>query len=485
MSRRAHLGHLFLNTSTIEILPSQTTHSYGATMQATDTAAIDSRIEERLEFWLERLTSLVNQPSISSQNIGMQECAELVKQILTEAGFNSRLIPTQGYPVVYGEAAGRDDRTLLCYNHYDVQPPEPLDLWHSPPFEATRKDGKIFGRGIQDDKGQLISRFAALTAIREVTGDFPCAVKFIIEGGEEIGSPFIPEFVLDNSDLLAAEGCVWEFGGVDYDGHPELVLGLRGLCYVELHARTMSCDAHSGRAHLLPNAAWRLVRALTTIKDENEHIMIEGFYEHVREPSEVELRLIESLPDDDDEIKQSYGVDAFLRGVEGFGARRAVFTPTANIAGFSSGYEGQGSKTVIPSTAMAKMDFRLVPDQDPIDIFHKLRAHLDRHGFEDVEVRMLGGERPGVTPADDPLVRLAADTAEEVYGVKAHISPLNGGSGPVAPFRDYLNVPIVTLGAGYPEAGAHAPDENMRIDDFVLATKHMARLAVRFPTLPE
>jgi acetylornithine deacetylase/succinyl-diaminopimelate desuccinylase-like protein len=452
-------------------------------MTPPDFSAVDSRIEECLEFWLDRLATLVNQPSISSQDIGMEQCANLVEQILSESGFDCRLMSTDGYPVVYAEAAGASDQTLLCYNHYDVQPPEPLELWQSPPFEATRRDGKIFGRGVQDDKGQLISRLAALTAIRDATGDLPCRIKFMIEGGEEIGSPFVPEFVTDNADLLSADGCVWEFGGVEYDGRPGLILGLRGLCYVELHARTMSRDAHSGLGHLLPNAAWRLIRALSTIKDENEHIMIDGFYEHVREPNEVELRLLEDLPDDDDEIQRNYGVDAFLRGLHGFSARRAVFTPTANIAGFSSGYEGPGSKTVIPSTAMVKMDFRLVPDQDPIEIFHKLRDHLDRHGFQDIEVKMLGGERPGVTPSDDPLVGLAAETAEEVYESPPHISPLNGGSGPVAPFRDVLNVPIVTLGAGYPEAGAHAPNENMRIEDFLLATKHMARLAVRFPSL--
>lgn len=452
-------------------------------MESSEIAAIDRQIEDRLDYWLDQLGRLVNQPSISSQGIGMGECAELVLRMMEESGFESRLMPTDGYPVIYAESGGRADSTLLCYNHYDVQPPEPLELWHSPPFESTRVDGKIVGRGVQDDKGQLISRLAALTAIREATGSFPCTVKFMIEGGEEIGSPYVPEFVLDNANLLSADGCIWEFGGVEHDGHPLLTLGLRGLCYVELHARTMSRDAHSGLGHLLPNATWRLIRALTTIKDEDEHIKIEGFYEHVREPDEVELRLLEELPDDDVELKATYGIDTFLRGLDGFSARRAVFTPTANIAGFSSGYEGPGSKTVIPSTAMAKMDFRLVPDQDPIDVFHKLREHLDRHGFTDIEVIMLGGERPGVTPADDPLVRLTAETGEEVYGVSTRISPLNGGSGPVAPFRDYLNVPFVTIGAGYPEAGAHAPNENMRIEDFVRATKHMARVAMRFPSL--
>ncbi len=389
-------------------------------------------------------------------------------------------MPSQVYPVVYGEAPGLGDRTLLCYNHYDVQPPEPLELWDSPPFEATRRNGLMFGRGIQDDKGQLISRLAAISAVRDALGDFPCRLKFVVEGGEEISSPGIPEFVQDNKDLLAADACVWETGGVGYDDRPSLLLGLRGICYVQLRVQSMNRDAHSGQAHVLPNAAWRLVKALDTIKDQNERILIDGFYDSVREPTDIEVALLEALPDEENRIKQAYGIQSFLLGRSGLEARRSVFLPTANIAGLSAGYEGEGPKTVIPSSALAKMDFRLVPNQDPIDVLEKLRAHLDRHGFDDVVVEYLGGEGPGVTPADDPFVQLTIETAREVYGSPPRIVPMMGGSGPIAPFRDYLGVPVVTLGISHPESMVHAPNEHIRIDQFVQGTKHMARLLLRF-----
>jgi acetylornithine deacetylase/succinyl-diaminopimelate desuccinylase-like protein len=444
---------------------------------------IDRLIEEQLDSWLDRLAVLVNQPSISSQNVGMRECAGLVEQLLQESGFQTRLMPTESYPIVYAESAGRSDRTLICYNHYDVQPAEPLELWESPPFQATIRDGRMYGRGIQDDKGHFISRLAALSALREVLGELPCRVKFLVEGGEEISSPGVPEFVEEHRDLLAADGCVWETGGVGYDNRPVLMLGMRGICYVQYNAGTMSRDAHSGSAHLLPNAAWRLLRALATIKDEREHVLIDGFYEHVREPSELELRMLAEMHVDDEQMKRSHGIESFNLGLDGLAARRAVYSPTANIAGLSAGYEGEGPKTVIPAAAMAKMDFRLVPDQDPMDILHKLRAHLDRHGFDDVEIEYLGGERPGQTPPDDPFVQLTLETAREIYGTEPSVVPLTGGSGPMAPFRDSLRVPIVTLGISHPEAMVHAPNEHIRLDTFLSGTRHMARLVQRFPSL--
>ena len=441
---------------------------------------VDEIIDQRLDYWLERLRKLVNQPSISSQNVGMEDCAQLVAELLEQAGFAASVMPTEGYPMVYADAPGRGGKTLLCYNHYDVQPPEPLDLWKSPPFEASIRGGVMFGRGVQDDKGQFISRLAALSAVRDAMGELPCRIKFIVEGGEEISSPYVPEFIEEHKDRLQADACVWETGGVDYEGRPSVILGLRGICYVQLDATTMSQDAHSGGAHVFPNAAWRLVRALASIKDEQEHVLIDGFYDDVQEPTVRDLELLRDLPDDEDRTKASYGITEFVLGRSGFEAKRQVFQPTANIAGLASGYQGPGSKTVTPATALAKIDFRLVPDQDPIDVFEKLKAHLDKHGFHDIKVEYVGGERAGQTPSDDPFVAITIDTAREVYGLEPTISPMLGGSGPVAPFRDILDVPVVTLGTSHPDSLAHAPNENLRIDQFILGTRHMARLIQRF-----
>jgi acetylornithine deacetylase/succinyl-diaminopimelate desuccinylase-like protein len=440
---------------------------------------IDQIIEDRLDHWLGKLGELVAIPSISSQNVGIHEAAELVARMLAELDFESHVLPSEANPVVYG-IGGSGDRTLLCYNHYDVQPPEPLELWESPPFEATRRGNFVYARGISDDKGQLISRFAAIEAVRLVLNGLPCRIKFVVEGGEETSSPGLAEFVNDNRGLLAADACVWETGGVGYDGEPHTILGLRGILYVELSIETMSRDAHSGSAHLVPNAAWRLVRALASIKDENERVLIPGFYDDAKQPSPDQLDMIASLPDDDQRVKSTYGIKQFVLGRSGRKARQAVFEPTANICGIDSGYQGPGPKTVTPCQARAKMDFRLVPDQDPVDIMNKLRRHLDESGFEDVVIGHLGGEGAGITPASEPFIQMVLDTAIEVYGRRPSVVPLMGGSGPIAPFRDYLQVPVATLGISHPGSLVHAPNENIRVDEFLRGTKHMAHLVLRF-----
>ncbi len=445
-----------------------------------DHDATDKFIDGRLDHWLDRLATLVNQPSISSQNVGLEATADVVAGLLEESGFDARVMPSDPYPVVYAESNGSGDRTLLCYNHYDVQPPEPLELWDSPPFEARRRNGKMFGRGIQDDKGQLISRLAAIDAVKRTLGELPCRIKFIIEGGEEIASPGVPEFVQENQDLLQADACVWETGGVGYDERPIIILGLRGICYIELRARALSRDAHSGMAHVVPNAAWRLIWALVSIKDRQEHILVDGFYDDVIPASEAELAMLDALPDECERTCASYGIQHLLLGRTGAESRREVFSPTASVDGLSAGYEGPGSKTIIPAEAMAKMDFRLVPDQDPVDICEKIRAHLRAEGFEGIEVEYLGGERPGRTPVDDPFVQMTIETAQQVYGSAPRVSPLMGGSGPVAPFRDHLRVPVVTLGISHPDSMVHGPNEHIRIDQFVRGTRHMARLVERF-----
>jgi acetylornithine deacetylase/succinyl-diaminopimelate desuccinylase-like protein len=441
---------------------------------------VDRYIEAHLSEFIADLGRLAAVPSISSRGEHMEEAAGMVGELLTAAGFSARTLPTDGFPVVYADSGAGQAKTLICYNHYDVQPPEPLELWDSPPFTLTEREGRLYARGVSDDKGQLLSRIAAMRAIRAVIGGLPARVKFLVEGEEEISSPNLETFVEHNKDLLAADACVWEFGGVNYEGRPMVVLGLRGILYVEYHVHMLSRDAHSGGAHNLPNAAWRLLRALATLKDETGRIRIPGFYDDAKEPGEVELKLLEEMPSDEAFQRQHFGVKEFVNGHTGSEYKRAVYEPTANIAGISAGWEGKGSKTVIPAAAMAKMDFRLVPDQDPQDIFAKLRRHLDQEGFGDVELVLLGGERAGTTPPTDPFVQLTVRTAEEVYGKPAIVDPLVGGSGPMHAFRANLGTPIVTLGPGDPLSNAHSPNESMSIANFILGTKHMTRLLLGF-----
>ncbi len=446
-------------------------------------ATIDQHIDDNLAYWIEQLGRLCAQPSVSAQGLGIEECAELVKTMLEEQGFSAKVMATDGHPVVYGEGEGASDKTMLFYLHYDVQPAEPLELWDSPPFTMTRVGDKLVARGVTDDKGHIIARLAALAAVREAHGSLPVNVKFIIEGEEEMGSPSMSPFIEQNRELLAADACIWEFGSVDFDGRPTLTLGMRGLCYVELSVETASMDAHSGfGGSIFANAAWRLVWALNSIKGPDERIRIPGFYDDALPPTEADLALLAALPDASEEIKEMYGLSGFLSGLEGGVelARAAVFEPTATINGLDSGYQGPGPKTVLPAQAMAKIDFRLVPDQDPADIFTKLRAHLDREGFEDVQVKMLGGVRPARVDPDHPFVRLTAEAAEDVYGMSPLIEPIIGGSGPNYPFIHVLGLPVVSAGVGYPEGRAHAPNENVRISDFVSGTRHTARIISRF-----
>jgi acetylornithine deacetylase/succinyl-diaminopimelate desuccinylase-like protein len=443
---------------------------------------IDAYIDDHLEATIADLARLCAQPSVSAQHLGIEECAALVADMLQARGFAAEVVPSAGNPVVLGEAAGTSERTLLCYNHYDVQPPEPLELWNSPPFELTRRDGKLIARGAADDKGELIGRLAAAEAVRAVLGHLPCRVKFLVEGEEEVSSPSLPGFIAEHAERLAADACIWEFGTVNHDGAPVLYLGLRGICYVELSVETLSLDAHSGLGgSIFPNAAWRLVWALNTLKDRDERILIPGFYDGIVPPSPRDMELLAVLPDESAEHRKTYGVKRFLKDLSGVELRREeVLVPTCTICGLNSGYQGPGSKTVLPARASAKVDFRLVPEQDPADIVAKLRAHLDTQGFEDVKVDFLGGEKAGRTDPDDPFVALVLDAARQVYDLPPLVWPMIGGPGPNHAFIEHLGVPVATLGGGYPGARAHAPDENLRVDDFVRGIKHMARVLVAF-----
>ena len=454
-------------------------------------AKLDAFLDKHLDESVAELSRLVAQPSVGAQNLGMKECAALVAEMLRKRGFITEVMPTDGAPVVYGERKGKSDKTLLFYCHYDVQPAEPLELWETPPFEPSLRDGKLYGRGVSDDKGHLVARLFAIDALLAESGDpstssgqsLPCNIKFIIEGEEETSSVHLFQFVHDNLKRLKADACIWEFGGVDHTETPVQYLGLRGICYVELSVETAATDVHSGLGgSIFPNAAWRLVWALNTLKDQDERILIPGHYDKVRKPSARDIELMAVLPETSEAYKKQYGVKSFIKGLtDGVDLRvEEVFTPTCTICGLTSGYQGAGSKTVQPAKASAKIDFRLVPDQEPEDVLKGLRAHLDAHGFSDVKIEYLGGEPAARTDPDDPFVKLVCDTAIDIYEKPMRILPMGGGSGPNGPFVHDLGLPVATAGLGYPDSRGHAPNENIRIDLYLKHAKHMAHLLVEF-----
>ncbi|MDY6911902.1 MAG: M20/M25/M40 family metallo-hydrolase [Chloroflexota bacterium] len=436
------------------------------------------------EHWLEAIEDLKRfcaQPSISAQKVGMEECATLTSELLRECGVESRIITIDGaYPVVYGEMRGDSDYTLLFYNHYDVQPPEPLELWSNPPFEPVVADGKLIARGTSDDKGDIVARLLAIKAFLKTKGRLPVSIKFLIEGEEEVGSPHLPAFIEANQKLLRSDACYWEGGRVGWDDRPEIILGLKGIIGVDLEIRGAVRDLHSSMGTIVPNPAWRLAWALSTIKDADEKILIDGFYDAVRPPTPEEIEAIMAMPADETELRQSLGIEGFLKGLTGHELQLySILQPACNINGLISGYTGEGSKTVLPCYAKAKLDFRLVPDQRPQDIVAKLRKHLDKHGFKDVILSAAEGENPARTPLDSSFVKVVRESAGEVYGCEPIVKPSMTGSGPMFSFTDTLGLPVASSGVSNADSRPHAPDENIRLADFLMGAKHVAAMLER------
>ncbi|MCX6023374.1 MAG: M20/M25/M40 family metallo-hydrolase [Chloroflexi bacterium] len=444
-------------------------------------------VDDHVDEFVADLVRLCAQPSVAAQGTGLQECAELVAAMLEEAGVRASILPVPGcpFPVVAGEAAGSSPVTLLFYNHYDVQPAEPLDLWDSPPFTPRLADGKLYARGVSDNKGPLVARIAALKAFRAVRGELPAGVKFLIEGEEEIGSSHLLGFLETEAERFRADACLWEGFGVNGQDQLQIILGAKGLVYVELEARTAGIDIHSSWATVAPNPAWRLAWALASLKGPDERILIDGFYDDVLPPSEADMAALALLPDERQETCDIFGLTRLIgsdNSVEFW--RQHLLEPTCNICGIESGYTGVGAKTVLPAWARAKLDFRLVPDQRPEDIEAKLRRHLEQHGFSDVAVTgAIEGEPPARTPMDAPFVALTASTAREVFGTEPVLMPSMAATGPMAQVIETLGVPVADSGVGYPDNRIHAPNENIRIADYVKGIKHVVALLAGMPEL--
>jgi acetylornithine deacetylase/succinyl-diaminopimelate desuccinylase-like protein len=331
------------------------------------------------------------------------------------------------------------------------------------------REGKLYARGVSDNKGEIASRLAAVRALRAAAGELPVTIRWIIEGEEEIGSPHFGAMAAEYSELLKADACLWEGMGFDHEDRPSIALGTKGLLYVQYEVQKTGRDAHSGGASFLPSAAWRLVQALSSLKDDTGKILIPGFYDPALQPTEAQKEALRNLPDGTEIARQAFEVDQFIDNLTGYALReRSSFAPTANIAGLLSGYTGEGVKTVLPAKAMAKMDFRLVPEQNPEVVFEALRAYLDEQGFNDIKLIKLGSAAPVVTPIEHPFVRKIIKIAEAFAGKPASITPIMGGTLPLLePLLKHVGVPGLSApgNAGYWESGAHAPNEHIRLVD--------------------
>lgn len=441
-----------------------------------------AHINENKDNYLEELKKFCSQPSVAAENRGMDEMVELVEQKLISIGAEVKKVKVDdSYNYLLAEIKAKNPskaKTIVIYNHYDVQPETPVDLWDTPPFEPTIKDGQFFARGVADNKGNLLFRLQLIEAWKKVNGDLPVNIKWVIEGEEEIGSPNIPKLAKEYGDFWKdSDICIWETGGVDSDGAPNVTLGWKGCLYIELLSQFNERDLHSQQAAIVDSPVWKLVQALATFKNLNGEVVIEGFYDDVREPTEAEMKLMKEMEFDPVKFKESQGADKLLADVNKKVAflKQMYFTPTANIAGIWGGYTEEGGvKTVMPNKATAKMDFRLVADQKADVILQKVRNHLDKHGFEDIEIKTYVQLEYGKSRVENEFIQKSLECLEKEYGHKPVVSITSLGSGPVYAIASQFDIPVTVFGAGHPQSKAHAPNENIFVDDYFKAMRAFA-----------
>lgn len=430
------------------------------------------------------LQKLIRQPSVSAKNEGILECANLVKRTLEKSGIKSEILRLGKNipPVVYGEIESKKNphKTLLFYNHYDVQPVEPFDLWDDPPFSGKIKGNKIFGRGSADDKGELITRIKAVESFLNTYNDVPCNIKFLIEGEEEIGSNHIERYLKKYKNKFSCDGVIWEFGYVDAKNRPIVGLGMKGLLFVELTAKESIRDAHSSLAVLIKNPAWRLVAALKTMRDDDGKILIKDWYKEVIPASKNDLALLQAEPFDENSFKKEFRIKEFVGKKKGLEVKKALaMEPTCNIAGFYSGYAGSGAKTVLPGEATVKIDFRLVPKMDPKIQVARLKKHLKSNGFDDLKIKIYHGEAAERTDPASPFVSIVRESANKVYG-KSILNISNAGTGPMHSFVKVLGAPCISIGSTFIFSRIHSPNEFARLDLLKKTTKCICLIIEKF-----
>ena len=438
-------------------------------------------IESRRDEYLEELQTFLKIPSISTDSArrqDMQRAAEYVNEQLVASGMTAEIVPTDGHPIVYGERLEHEDRpTILVYGHYDVQPVAPIRLWETGPFEPDIRDDRLFARGSADDKGQLFIHFKSTQAFLQLAGELPLNVKFLVEGEEEIGSPNLPAFVDANLERLAADAAVISDTTMFSRETPSIGYGLRGLCYLQIDVQGPARDLHSGSfGGPVANPAFVLSQILASLKDENDRVLVPGFYDRVRELTSEEKEAFASLPFDEEAFVADLGVQR-LAGERGYTPLEQLWArPTLEVNGLLSGFTGEGAKTVLPSKAMAKVSMRLVPDQDPDEIDALFASYVMEQAPETVSVKVtpMHGGKPWVASLDHPALKAAANAVEAGFG-KRPVFQREGGSIPiVAIFQEALGIPTVLMGIGLPDENAHAPNENLYLPHFFNGIKASA-----------
>jgi acetylornithine deacetylase/succinyl-diaminopimelate desuccinylase-like protein len=442
----------------------------------------DRYVDRHARSFTERLQALCRMPSVAARGTGMRAVAETVEQMMQRVGIGTRSFRLgAGYPIIYGES-GSGPQSFVVYGHYDVQPVGHLSEWSVGPFAASIIDGKLFARGAANSKGDLVARIAAVEAYQKTFGKLPVSLRFFVDGEDGLGSPSLYRFAVDNPEMLAASGCIWDEGYKDTKERPVISLGFKGIQFLELRAHGARTDLHSKWGAIVPNPAWRLVQALATITSPKGVITIDGFSSLIAPISAEDTEALKSIELDEVGLKREFRIAGWVRSLKGAAlVKEHIFGPTCTICGIQTGHTEAGIKTVLPSTAMARLDFRLVPDLTPELVLKLLRAHLDVRGFKDIEISELGSAPLAKSYRSSSVAQAVISAAGEVYGMAPLVYPMDPSSGPVGAVCGASSppTPVASFGISYAGSNPHGPDENIRIDDFLQSIKFIGRVIHR------
>ncbi|MEM0453977.1 MAG: M20/M25/M40 family metallo-hydrolase [Sulfolobales archaeon] len=446
-----------------------------------------SLVDKNISNYISLLKDLVSYKSVASWGLGgVKECAKYLSDVLRERGFKVFMYSSGGSPAILGEI-GSGSKTVLIYNHYDIQPPDPLELWNSNPFELSIKDNLLIGRGVADNKGNIVARIAAVDSLLDYLDKLDIRIKFLIDGEEEIGSPTLADIVKDNLSWMRADGGIWETSYLGSNDRLEIPLGFKGILYLEIILKEAVRDAHSGLAPLVPNPVWKIAKLLTHLKNEEGKVLVPGFYDDIDAEfiSSAEELIKQIDPRDLDLIRDELGLEKFVGDLKGVDALRKLYiNPSLNVSGLYSGFTDKGVKTIVPALAGVKIDIRPVPGQKPEKILEAFNRYLKELGYSDVEVIVHSMYPAGYTKPYEEIVKASITAALEVYGKHPKVLPISSGSGPIYLFTNIAVIPMTGAGVGYINSKVHAPNENIRKDDFIKGIKHVALTLINFSVKP-
>lgn len=431
-----------------------------------------SHIDNHRDEFLARLFEYLRQPSISALGLGVRETAQDLVSLFGRVGLTCEIHETAGWPILVGRRLDEPGApTVLFYGHYDVQPPDPLEEWVSPPFEPTIRNGRIYARGVGDNKGQHFANLLAIESMIACDGQLPCNVIVLLEGEEEVGSPHIADFIRGHRTQLQADLAITSDGPVHESGRSCILFGVRGVASFELRAQGAKSDLHSGNwGGVAPNPLWTLVHLLSTMKSKDGEITIDGFHDDVHPATSRERMALNGLPYDEEKIKSDLGIHSFDAPTHRPIADRLSLWPTLTINGLHGGYSGPGSKTVIPHQAIAKCDIRLVSDQSRDDVLSKVEAHVRSHA-PDVEFISMGGMEPSKTPLDSPYAQPLRQAIIDAQGQDPLLVPALGGTLPDYVFTQILQIPSFVIPYANADEANHAPNENLELKRFFAGIK--------------